>query len=410
MTVDAIPSIEIDLCDLDVAQPEIFRAGMAHAFFARLRKEAPVHFSAGGRFGPYWSITRYADVEAIEEQPEIFSSDHRLGGITIGGEPGMPGLYPMFIASDPPEHRIQRRAVMPAFSVAQTDGLADLIRARAAAILDTVPVGETFDWVTDVSIELTAMTLATLLDFPQERRRDLIRWSTAMTALPGGPFFATVEEKLQVMQEGFEVLEEIWQRRRAGPPAADLISMLAHGAATRNMTREQFRGSMMLLIVGGNETTRNSISGSVVAFNHFPEQLEKLHRDPSLVGRMASEAIRWQSPAAHMRRTATRDVCFNGQNIRRGDKVVLWYVSANRDEAAISQPDDFVIDRQNPRRHLAFGHGIHRCIGARLAEMQIRVVWEEILTRFRTITLAGEPVRSYSTIIHGYDRLPVIVR
>jgi cytochrome P450 len=410
MTPPALPPADIDIVDLNIAQPEIFQAGLAHAFFTRLRNEAPVHFCPCGRFGPYWSITRFADIEAIEEQTEIFSSDHRLGGITIGGEPGMPGLYPMFIASDPPEHRIQRRAIMPAFSPTQTDGLADLIRARAAAILDAVPIGETFDWVTQVSIELTAMTLATLFDFPQEHRWQLIRWSTAITALPGGPHAPTMEEKLAIMNEGFEALEAIWRRRRDEPPAGDLISMLAHGADTRDMTREQFRGSMMLLIVGGNETTRNSISGSVVALSRFPDQFDKLRDDPTLVASMASEAVRWQSPAAHMRRTATRDVWFNGQHIRQGDKVILWYVSANRDESVIDRPDDFVINRPNPRRHLAFGHGIHRCIGARLAEMQIRIVWEEILQRFRTIALVGEPVRSYSTIIHGYDRLPVMVR
>lgn len=396
-----------DLADLNVAQPALFKAGLADAAFARLRREAPVHYCKSSAFGPYWSITKYRDIEEIELDTVTFSSAHRLGGIALPGEPDAPEFFPMFIAADPPEHTQQRRAVAPAFSGDQMKRLALLIRDRAAEILDALPIGETFDWVERVSVDLTAMTLATLLDFPQEERGRLVHWSNVMTAVPGGPIVASMEEKLRAMRECFEVFSEIRSRRERAAPALDLISMLVHGQATRSMSAEEFQGNIVLLIVGGNETTRSSISGSIVALNQFPEAYDKLRARPELLDGMVSEVMRWQSPAAHMRRTATRDVAFRGHTIRRGDKVVLWYASANRDEDVIEQADRFLIDRANPRRHLSFGHGVHRCVGARLAELQVRILWEEILRRFPTIELAGEPERSFSVFINGYDRMPV---
>jgi cytochrome P450 len=398
---------DVPLEQIDVAHPRLFRDARVLPYLARLRREAPVHYCADSPFGPYWSITRYEDIQAIELDPETFSSDYRLGGIELSGMPGDAELFPAFITMDPPEHGVRRKTVTPMFSRSSLERLGAIIRARAARILDELPIGEEFDWVDRVSIELTAMTLATLFDFPLEEWRKLARWSIVMTAAPGGPIVATQEQKRAELQECFARFTELWNARVNRPPAGDLISLLAHGETTRNMTVDEFYGSVTLLIIGGNDTTRNSISGSVYALNHFPEQYTRLREDPSLVAKMVSETLRWHTPAAHMRRTARMDVEFQGRSIRKGDKLALWYISANRDETAIEQPDEFIIDRAQPRRHLSFGHGIHRCVGASLAELQLQIIWEEILKRFPTIELCSEPRRTFSSFINGFDWMPV---
>ena len=392
---------------IDVAQPGLFQMGLAPRYFERLRREAPVHYCADGLFGSYWSITRSHDIEAIELDPATFSSDHFNGGITITSHPDEPQFLPAFISMDPPRHTEQRKAIAPAFSPERLAAMTSQLRIWSEEVLDLLPVGEPFDWVDRVSIELTARTLASLLGFPQERSRDLIRWSEAMVALPGTPAFPTLADKLRVMQECFATFDAIWKERLNAPAGDDLISMLAARPETRDMPRPEFHGNILLLIVGGNDTSRNSMSGSVVAFDRFPAELEKLHMQPSLIGSLAPEVLRWQSPIAHMRRTAMRDVSLGGKKISRGDKVVLWYLSANRDEELFENADAFLIDRPNARRHFAFGAGIHRCIGARLAELQLRILWEEILKRFPRIEVLHPPVKSLSTFIHGYAELHV---
>jgi cytochrome P450 len=392
---------------LDVAQPDLFSAGLAPRYLARLRQEAPVHYCPVGRFAPYWSITRHSDIEAIELDTETFSSAHANGGITIGSSADDPQFFPAFISMDPPRHATQRRVIAPAFSPERLAQMAPQIRAWSAEILDALPRDEWFDWVDRVSIELTARTLALLLGFPQERSRDLIRWSEAMVALPGHPAYSTPENKMRVMKECFETFDAIWAQRLESPGGNDLISLLARGEETRHMSKTEFYGNILLLIVGGNDTTRNSISGSIVALHAFPDALQKLRADRDLLANLTPEVLRWQTPIAHMRRTATRDVNVGGKTIRRGDKVVLWYLSANRDETLFERPDAFVIDRPNARRQLAFGFGVHRCIGARLADLQVRTLWEEILSRTPEFEVDADPVRVPSTFINGYQRVMV---
>jgi len=313
----------------------------------------------------------------------------------------------MFIAMDPPKHDVQRKAVTPAVSPANLKRLEPLIRERAAKILDALPIGVEFDWVDKVSIELTAMTLATLFDFPQEQRRKLTRWSDVATALPGGGVIDSREQWVEEMTECFTTFQQLWHERARGEPGGDLISMLAHGPETKDMPPHEFQGNVVLLIVGGNDTTRNTITGSVLALNQNPDQYEKLCARPALIPSMVSETIRWQTPLAHMRRTAVEDVEFRGKQIRKGDKVVMWYISGNRDEEVIAQPERYIIDRERPRQHISFGYGIHRCVGNRLAELQLTIIWEEILKRFPRIEVVGEPERVYSTFVRGYRRLPV---
>jgi cytochrome P450 len=395
---------------LDVARPRLFQIGLAPRYLERLRREAPIHFCAEGEFGSaYWSITRHADIEAIELDPATFSSDHYNGGISLTSRPDEPQFLPAFIAMDPPRHGEQRRAVAPAFSPGRLLAMAEQIRAWSAEILDQLPIGQPFDWVDRVSIELTARTLALLLGYPQEHARDLIHWSGAMTALPGDPAFPTLAAKLSAMQACFDTFDGIWAQRQGKPAGTDLVSMLAANPQTRVMSRQEVHGNIMLLIVGGNDTTRNGISGSVLAFDLFPRELEKLRARPTLIASLTPEVLRWQTPIAHMRRTATRDVTLSGTKIRKGEKVILWYLSGNRDEEVFERGDDFVLDRPNARRHLAFGVGIHRCVGARLADLQIRMLWEEIMKRFPRIVVAEPPQRVLSTFMYGYTELRVII-
>ena len=390
---------------IDVANPRLFHHDVTGPYFERLRREDPVHYVESKVYGPYWSITRYNDIMAVDTNHRQFSSEASLGGITIFGDGREP--LPMFIAMDPPRHDVQRKTVSPIVAPTNLKVLEPLIRERAARILDALPIGVEFDWVDKVSVELTAMTLATLFDFPQEERRKLSRWSDVVTAAPGGGVVDSQAQRIAEMNECFMTFQQLWNERAGGVPAGDLISMLAHGKDTRNMPMHEFQGNVVLLIVGGNDTTRNTITGSVLALNRNPDQYDKLRAHPELIPGMVSETIRWQTPLAHMRRTAVEDVEFRGKAIRKGDKVVMWYISGNRDEEVISRPDDYLIDRDRPRQHISFGYGIHRCVGNRLAELQLQIIWEEIMQRFPRIEVTGEPDRVYSTFVRGYRSLPV---
>ena len=391
---------------LDPAQPELFRNDAHWPVFERLRKEDPVHYTAEHEFGPYWSVTKYNDIMAVDTNHEVFSSE---GGITIANQTAGEGPLPMFIAMDPPKHDVQRKTVSPVVSPMNLAILEPLIRERAAKILDSLPIGEEFDWVDKVSMELTAMTLATLFDMPQEDRRKLTYWSDVVTAAPGQGLIDTIEQKMEIFVEYHAYFTKLWNERVNAPPKGDLISMLAHGEATRNMEPREYFGNIVLLTVGGNDTTRNTISGSVLALNQNPDQYKKLRENPGLIPSMVSETIRWQTPLAHMRRIATRDFELGGKTIKAGDKVVMWYVSGNRDDEVIANPNAYIIDRERPRQHLSFGFGIHRCVGNRLAELQLKIIWEEILARFPDIQVVGEPKRSYSSFVKGYESMKVVI-
>ncbi len=400
------------LSQIDVSDPDLYAEDAWRPYFARLRAEDPVHFLARSAFGPFWSVTRFDDCRAVDRDEHTYSAEPV---VTIGDP--VPSSRPapdMFIQMDPPRHGQRRHTVQPAVAPRNLAKLEPLIRQRAGAILDALPVGETFDWVSNVSINLTSRMLATLFDFPQQERAKLIHWSDVFTDDPRtGSSKFTAEERSRATRECMETFLRLFAERRGatGEARADLLSMLAHGSVTGDLMErpEELLGTLILLIVGGNDTTRNSISGGVLALNQYPQEFEKLRADPTLVDSMVPEIIRWQSPVLHIRRTATRDAELAGKCIRAGDKVVMWYVSGNRDDSVIERADDFIIDRENPRHHLAFGFGIHRCMGNRLAEMQLRVLWEEILQRFSHIEVMGPPRRLRSNLIRGILELPVRV-
>jgi cytochrome P450 len=397
----------LPLEQFDPGDPELFRTDTFWPYFDRLRRDDPVHYCKDSMFGPYWSVTRYNDIMEIETNHSVFSSASSLGGITIRDiDPDL--RRESFISMDPPRHAAQRKTVAPMFTPTHLDDLALNIRRRSAECLDNLPRGEVFDWVDRVSIELTTQMLAVLFDFPWDDRRKLTRWSDIATTIPGPDgLVATEDERMAELAECAAYFARLWKERAAQPPKSDLLSMMAHGAATRDMDAKNFLGNLVLLIVGGNDTTRNTMSGSLLALSQHPEQYRKLRDNPALLDSFVPEVIRWQTPLAHMRRTALSDFEFRGKQIRQGDKVVMWYVSGNRDEAAIEKPYDFIIDRARPRTHLSFGFGIHRCVGLRLAELQLKIIWEEILKRFDHIDVVGEPKRVYSSFVKGLETLPV---
>ena len=398
--------------DINPIDPRLFQQDVLWDHFARLRRDDPVHFNEMSWSGRYWSLTRFEDIMYVDSHHELFSSAHGITLTTpIDAEAGPDELpIEMFIAMDSPKHDLQRATVSPVVAPPNLKKLEATIRSRAGKILDELPRGETFDWVDRVSIELTTQMLATLFDFPFEERRRLTRWSDVATAAPGQGLIDTEEQRRAELLECLACFTTMWNERAAlSEPGSDLISMMAHGEDTRHMQPFEFLGNLILLIVGGNDTTRNSISGGVLALNQFPAEYEKLRADVSLIPNMVSEIIRWQTPLAYMRRTANQDCELGGKQILQGDQLLMWYVSGNRDEDAIPNASQFLIDRANARRHMSFGFGIHRCMGNRLAEMQLRIVWEEIMKRFRFVEVVGEPQRTPSSFVKGFTHLPVQV-
>lgn len=394
--------------DIDVSKAELYPSGAHWEYFRRLRQDAPVHYCRDSQFGPYWSITKFHDIIAVDSNHKQFSSK---GSIVIGDTPDDFNT-PMFIAQDQPIHDVQRKAVQPAVAPGQLSDIEDLIRQRVCKILDGLPVNEEINWVEHVSMELTTQMLATLFDFPFEDRHLLPYWSDVTTTSETVGVEVDMKHREAELMKCLEYFTRLWRERAAQPRKFDFISLFAHDEKTKDMIDNpmELLGNLMLLIVGGNDTTRNSISAGVVELNRNPEEFAKLKADPSLIPNMVSEIIRYQTPLAHMRRTALEDVELNGQQIKAGDKVVMWYISGNRDEEAIDQPDTFLIDREQARRHLSFGFGIHRCMGNRVAEMQLRILWEEILKRFDRIELVREPERVLSNFVMGYTNVPVMVR
>lgn len=396
---------KVPLASIDPSQRVLFQQDAHWSYFDRLRADSPVHYTSQSEFGPFWSVTRYADIKYVDTHHHLFSSK---GGISLGGNEADFQL-PMFIATDPPEHDQQRKVVAPVTGPRNLAILESQIRRRVVNILDSLPRGEEFNWVQHLSIELTTQMLATLFDIPFEDRYKLTHWSDVATLPPGpdGPA-ATPEQRRSELLECLDYFTGLWKERAGrSSPGNDLISILANSPSTRDMKPMELLGNVLLLIVGGNDTTRNSLTGGVLALNQYPDEYQKLRVQPWRIPNMVSEVIRWQTPVAHMCRRATKDVELGGKTIQKDEVVCMWFVSGNRDPEVFENANEFQIDRENVRSHLSFGFGIHRCMGNRLGEMQVRIVWEELIKRFYKVEQVGEPTRVPSSFIRGYSALPV---
>lgn len=399
---------------IHVADPELWGAEQVLPLFKKLRAEDPVHLCKDSPYGPYWSITKYKDIVEVDTTHGIFSSAADLGGIVIddslteaeGGE----GAFESFISMDQPRHQTFRKAVQPIAASPSIKSMEDLIRTRTRMVLDSLPVNEEFDWVEHVSINLTTMMLATLFDFPFEDRAKLTRWSDVFTAEPGSGIVENNEQRLGEIMECLEYFTKLWNERVNAEPKFDLVSMLAHDPDTKDMTPLQYVGNLALLIVGGNDTTRNTMSATINMMNLFPDQFDMVRKDHNLIDNMVAEVIRWQTPLSHMRRTALQDYELGGKLIKKGDKVVMWYYSGNRDEDEFDDADNINILRPNVRKHVSFGYGIHRCMGLRLAELQLRVLWQEILARWDNIEITEHPERLKSNFVNGYTKMMVKIK
>ncbi len=398
------------LAPIDVSLAELYAQDRWHEPFRTLRAQAPIQYVPESSFGPYWSVSTYKPIVHIEALPKVFSSSWEYGGISIAGgtlEPVEGEMrMPMFIAMDPPDHTGQRRTVAPSFGPSEVAAMKAEVQKRTAQVLDSLPIGEQFDWTERVSIELTTGMLATLFDFPWEQRHKLTYWSDI-----GGNVELMKDPDSFALRNGamFEMgaaFAELWQQKLTNP-GKDLISVMLQSDAMKHMSEQEFMGNLILLIVGGNDTTRNSMSSFVYGLDQFPDERAKLEANPALIPNAVQELIRWQTPLAHMRRTVEEDTEIDGVAMKKGDKVVLWYISANRDESVFADADKVIVDRDNARRHLSFGYGIHRCVGARVAELQLCTLLEEMSKRRLRASVTGPVERVAACFVHGYTSVPV---
>ena len=395
------------LTSTDVSQNALYVENTWREPFAQLRADMPLSWREDSPFGSYWSAVTHDLISEVELRHDVFSSRWDLGNITIAEAVNGEG-FPNFIAQDPPIHTAQRRVIAPAFSPSQMLGLVAQVKARTKAIMNDLPIGETFDWVERVSIPQTLGMLCILFDMPFAEWRDIKRWSDWASGVSADNL--TDEYRMEFLVQMTEMLgrfDRELEDRRTKPATDDLLSRMVHSDAMGHMEPMERIANIALLIVGGNDTTRNSMSALVEAFDRYPEELERLRVDPSLIPNAAQEIVRWQSPVTHMRRTALEDTELGGQTIRKGEKIVMWYISANRDESVFPNAEQFDVGRGNARRHLSFGHGIHRCVGAKLAEAQLVALITEIATRDLRIVPQSPPTRLASPFLHGFTDMPV---
>lgn len=397
----------IPIEDLDPSDENIFLKNHHENYFARIRKEDPVHYCKQSEYGPYWSITKYADIVEIENNPLLFSA---RGGFTIVDIPS-DTQFRSFLSMDPPEHRERRQAITPMVSLSNLSRIEKNIFDLVNDTLDSLPINEPFDWVEKVSIEISIKVLALMMGVPVEDSSLLVRWSNIASTVPkSGTDIETLDQLYFQLRDCYGYFINLLNRHSSSSIENNFISMLAHQAKQEKMHPEELFLTILALILAGNDTTRHSITASSLLLHQFPEQKKLLYADPTLLKSAVSEIIRFQTPVAHFRRTATNDTLFKGKEIKKNDKIILWFISANRDEDEIELPNEFIINRKNPDHHLSFGSGIHKCIGRNIAIMELKILWNEIIRRKWHIEQVSDPKRIKSNIVHGFSSLGVTIR
>ena len=399
----------MDLADIDLSDPGNFVAGVPYEWFAQLRRQSPVHWhpdpdSDGGGF---WAVTRYEDCVGVNRDYEHFSSARRTSLFRDFDEELLDQQRMMMVNMDPPMHTRYRRLVNKGFTPRMIRDLEAKVVVATDGIIDSVCEKGSADFVEQISAELPLQVIADLVGVPQEDRHLVFDWSNRMIGADDPEYQVSAEAAGQAAMELFAYADQLCEQKRLDPHA-DLLSVLT-GAEMDGDSLSQLELDLffMLLAVAGNETTRNLISGAMVAFFDNPDQWARLQADRSLLPDAVEEMLRYVTPVMHFRRQATSEVNLGDQKIAAGDKVVFWHISANRDETVFSDPDTFDISR-TPNNHMAFGGGgPHFCLGANLARMEIRVMYDRLLDRLPDIHLDGDVQRLRSNFINGVKHIPV---
>lgn len=405
MTAAAPPSSHV----AELADPGLYERGEARELFARLRPQAPVWWSPGPDGRGFWSVLRYRDIVSVSKNPKLFSSARKWGGHRLRDEATaelFQDVEASMMSMDAPEHGVYRGMVTPAFTPERLRGLEARIRARVRTLLDAIARRGECELVSSVAAPLPIHVLTEVLGVPPEDGPRLLQWSNAFIGEDDPELRGSAEYARQCATEVAAYALKLW-RERLRRPGDDLVSMLVHTEMDGEvMTVPRYFATFSLFLVAGNETVRNTTAGGLLALMQHPEQRRKLVENPALIPQAVKELVRWVSPALHMRRTATEDTELAGQRIAQGDKVVLWYLSGNYDEEVFEQPERFEVTRTGPM-HLGFGHGPHFCVGARLAELQLTVLLQELLPRFPDMEPGGPVRRIRSNFVNGFKALPV---
>ncbi|MEN8722864.1 MAG: cytochrome P450 [Alphaproteobacteria bacterium] len=409
----------------DLADVSMWTKGHPFDFYKKLREEAPVAWFDVPEAQGFWAVTRYEDIKQVELHPEIFSS--QMGGINMAyGKPNErhPRLHSAtlntLISMDRPQHIDLRMQHRDFFTPQYVESLRERVRGEVTRLLDNVEKnGPKTDFVKHFSTRLPLFTLCEMMGIPERDRAKVVRWMYYLEQAAalfsqrtkGGipPYLFIMRFMLNIRQM-FKYGEKALNGRRANPQD-DLMTKIAQATIGDEQLRQEFLdGAWLLIIFAGNDTTRNSLSGTMRLLTEFPDQSQRVLDDPSLIPQMAQEAVRMTSPVIHMRRTVTQDTELNGQKMVRGEKVIMWYGSANRDPAVFEDPDRFDVTRANATDHMAFGFGPHVCLGQRIAAMQIEEAYKQILERFPNIKWTGKQDISMNNFVHAINGLEVDIR
>jgi cholest-4-en-3-one 26-monooxygenase len=409
----------VDLSDINLLDPDIFTDGVPHDWFTHLRNNAPVYRHPEPNGPGFWVITKHEDIGIVGRDPKTFSSAAKYGGVVGLEDPPTPQAKKdleeaaaiqgnMMLYMDPPDHTLYRKIVHDGFRPRMIWALEEKIRERAVRTIEGAIAKGSCDFVTEIAAEVPLQAIAELLGVPMEDRHKLFDWSNRMIGSID-PEYAVSEEHVRNAQiEMFMYAKELADERKANPRDDIVTTLLRSEVDGHSLSELDFNLFFLLLAVAGNETTRNAMSHGMAAFLDNPEQYQVLVDDPSVIDLAVEEIVRWASPVMYFRRNVTQDFELRGTQLKAGDKVSIWYISANRDEEVFTDPFKFDVRRDHVAEpHVAFGHGQHFCLGFNLARLEIKVVFEELAKRVTKIESVGDISRLRSNFIAGIKHLPI---